>query len=164
MNTPHDQSVTSVPCECGWLRRQARDSHGPVVFDEVSGAYKYKHEYRDRNAQYMIYHCPWCGGVAGSSHQGSAYVELNEDACNVVSKRIASCSSLEEAIQVLGPPDEDDFTQINHYETEIAPARIDRIRQIVYHDLADNMSVYLEQQIGGGIGQMFVPKPLKNHS
>lgn len=164
MNKPHDQSVTSVPCECGWLRRQARDSQSPVVFDESSGAYKYKHEYCGCDAQYMIYHCPWCGGVAGSSHQSSGYAELNEDSCNAVSRRIASCSSLEEAIQVLGPPDEDDYSEIRHHETESAPPRIDRIRQIVYHDLCDDMSVYLEQQIGGSIGQMFVPKPLKNHS
>jgi hypothetical protein len=68
MNKPHDQSVTSVPCECGWLRRQACDSQSPVVFDESSGAY------------------------------------------------------------------------------------------------CDHMSVSLEQQIGDSIVQMFVPKPLKNHS
>jgi hypothetical protein len=160
MPIPHSQSVTSTPCNCGYLERSANDAHKPIVFDPTENRYHYCYDYRGRSAHLMIYHCPWCGGVASGSHRANRFHVLKTEQCKEITQKVAACETLEAIIAILGQPDGDGPTIIKHHETDDSPPRIDCVRQITYDKLYVEMSVAFEQRIGGNIGCSFVPKPL----
>ena len=160
MSLPNSKSVTSTGCTCGYLERQASDSDSPFIFDESVHEYHFSYKFRDRDAKLMIYHCPWCGGVASDSHRGSLFQDLNSDSCDEICQKTASCKTLDDVISILGAPDEDEFTAIKHKGKDDLSPRVDRVRRITFHNLYDEMSVSFEQLMGGSIGQMFVPKPI----
>ena len=161
MTKRNSQSVTTTPCTCGYLERQANNADSPFIFDEAVNEYHFTFTFRDCDAQLMIYHCPWCGGVASDSHRGSLFHDLDSASCNEICKKTASCKTLDDVISVLGTPDEDEYTGIKHKEKDGKSPRLDRVRRITFHGLYDEMSVSFEQLIGGSIGSSFIPKPLK---
>ena len=61
---------------CGYLERSVNDSQFPIAFDESVNEYKYRYANRGRDWCLMIYHCPWCGGVASSSRRASACLNI----------------------------------------------------------------------------------------
>jgi hypothetical protein len=123
--------------------------------------YHYHYQFHGRDAQLMIYHCPWCGGVASNSHRASLFHELKSASCEDICKKTATCATLEDVIAILGEPDEDEPTIIKHFEKTDSSPRVDRVRQITYNRLYDEMSVLFEQRIGETIGRAFIPKPLE---
>jgi hypothetical protein len=161
MDKPHSQSVTSTQCDCGYLERSANDAHNPIAFDATVNEYHYHYKFHGRDAQLMIYHCPWCGGVASKSHRASLFHELKSESCEDVSEKTATCLTLDDVIAVLGQPDEDGPTIIRHHEKDDSSPRVDRVRRITYHGLYEEMSVLFEQRIGETICRAFVPKQLK---
>ncbi len=161
MARPNSQSVTTVPCTCGYLERCANDPNSPFIFDETLNEYHFTFKIHDRDAELMIYHCPWCGGVASDSHRGSLFHDLKTDSCDEICEKTASCNTLDEVISILGAPDDDGFTDITHKEKDGRSPRVDRVRRITFHRLYDEMSVSFEQRVGGSIALTFIPKPLE---
>ncbi|MEM7477652.1 MAG: hypothetical protein AAF483_21905 [Planctomycetota bacterium] len=160
MTKPTAQSVTVTPCTCGYLERQANNPYSPFLFDEAVNEYHFRYVFRDRNAQLMIYHCPWCGGVASGSHRCKMFYDLDSKSCDELIETTASCETLDDIIVILGSPDVDEFTGIKHNELSGRSPRVDRVRRITFNNLYDEMSVSFEQLVGGSIGSSFVPKPL----
>jgi hypothetical protein len=162
MAQPNSQSVTTTPCTCGYLERQANNPDSPFVFDDAVNEYHFIFKFRDRDVQLMIYHCPWCGGVASDSHRGSLFHDLDSDSCNEICEKTASCKTLDDVIAILGAPDDDEFTSIRHNERGGTPPRVDRVRRITFHYLNEKMSVSFQPLVGGSIGLSFIPKPLQS--
>ena len=160
MSESESQSVTSEPCRCGTLTRQANDSDCPIIFDETLNKYHFQWSFCGREARMPILHCPWCGGVASDSHRASLFHELKPESCEEIVRKTEACATLNEVIAVLGPPDEEEFTALRFRERAATPPRVDRIPRIIYHSLSAEMSVAAEQQIGGSIALSFIPKPL----
>lgn len=158
---PTNQSVTTAPCECEFLARRANDPHSPFIFDVALNEYHFTFRFGDRDAKMMIYHCPWCGGVASNSHRASLFCDLNNGACREVIAKTKSCVSLEDVIQILGEPDNDEFTVIRHVESSDNAPRADRVRRITFNNLYDDLNVSFIQQIDGTLSQCFVPKHLE---
>ena len=125
MAQPNSKSVTTTPCTCGYLERGANDPDSPFVFDESVNEYHFTYKYRDRDAQLMIYHCPWCGGMASDSHRASLFHDLNSDSCDETRQKIAACKTLDDVISILGAPDDDGFTSIKHNEKDGIPPGVD---------------------------------------
>ncbi|WP_339742471.1 hypothetical protein [uncultured Rubinisphaera sp.] len=123
--------------------------------------YRYNYQYHERNSQLMIYHCPWCGGIASKSHRASLFHKLNSESCEEIYNKTVTCTTLDEVIALLGQPDVDEPTTVKHNVKDDSIPRIDHVRRICYHQLYEEMSVLFEQRIGGSIGRVFVPKPLK---
>ena len=63
---PTFASVTSEPCTCKYLQKAAEDPDNPIEFDERTKGYLYTYaDYQGgEKATLIIYHCPFCGGVA----------------------------------------------------------------------------------------------------
>ncbi|MDA1166376.1 MAG: hypothetical protein O3B13_25045 [Planctomycetota bacterium] len=163
MAQPNSQSVTTTVCTCGYLERSANDPDSPFVFDEAVNQYHFTFPFRDRgDAQLMIYHCPWCGGVASDSHRGSLFHDLDPKSCDEIIEKTASCQTLDDVIAILGTPNDDEYTGIKHNEKDGRSPRVDRVRRITFHNLYDEMSVSFEQLVGGSIGSSFIPKPLES--
>ena len=67
-------SVTEQPCACGYLQREADDVASPIVFDATMNEYHFEYPSPCANgacdaakARMVIYHCPFCGGLAPPS-------------------------------------------------------------------------------------------------
>ncbi|MDB2687631.1 hypothetical protein N9Y42_10515, partial [Mariniblastus sp.] len=151
MNKPNQQSVTSTPCECGYLERRANDPESPIGFDELVNEYHFRYEFRGRDSQISIHHCPWCGGTASESCRASLFHDFDQKFCNQIAKKTDSCLTLEDVIAVLGEPDGDHFTKVKFNEQVDTASRIDRIRRIEFNQLSNNMCVMFSQQIDGTI-------------
>jgi hypothetical protein len=75
-------SVTTEGCSCTYLQREAAEPSSPIQFDTEMQEYQLAH--LSGGGHSMIYHCPWCGGVAprsqreriSPSSRGKRYVGL----------------------------------------------------------------------------------------
>lgn len=161
MDEPNSKSVTAMPCNCGYLERGANDPNSPFIFDESVNEYHFSYKFRGRDAKLMIYHCPWCGGVASDSHRDSLFHDLNRDACIDINEKTKSCVSIEDVIAILGQPDDDEFTEIKHIEKSGRPPGVELVRRVTYRELYDEMRVAFVQQIDGTLSRMYLPKPLR---
>ncbi len=161
MNNRNSESVTAIPCTCGYLARGARDPRSPIVFNGTMNEYHFTWSMCGRDASMLIRHCPWCGGVASESLRDSLFHELKRESCDEIAERTELCQTLNDVLAVLGKPDEDEIASVKHYETHDMPPRLDKVRRITFHHLFEEMSVACEQQVGGTIAWLFIPKPLK---
>lgn len=79
-------SVTKTPCSCGTLEREAEDPDSPVTFDRESRCYSFVCQLALPEGpspfSLLIYHCPFCGGVAPKAGYSGA--------CHVIPRREVS--------------------------------------------------------------------------
>ncbi len=160
MTKPNSESVTVDPCVCGYLARNANDSRRPIVFDELDKRYKYRYTVDGHESLLMIYHCPWCGGVASDSHQKSLFYELNNDACSEFAEIIRSCKTIDEVIAIFGQPNDDESTVIRFNEKPGVSPRADSVRVVTFRQIHPEMSVSIEQQVDGFLSASFSPMPI----
>ena len=160
MGKPNSQSVTTVQCACGHLERGANDPDSPIGFDANVNEHHYAYKFRGQDSQLMIYHCPWCGGVASESHRASLFHEFDREFCDQITEKTDSLCTLDDIIAELGKPDDDQFTSIKHNEQPSAAPRIERLRRLTFHKLSPKMSVSFIQQQDGTICPSFTPKPI----
>ena len=83
MAKPTPKSVTEQPCTCGYLQRAADDPDSPIVYDPQLNEYDFEYpspcgprECGKASAYLMIYHCPFCGGVAPESKRGRLFAAI----------------------------------------------------------------------------------------
>ena len=160
MDKPNSQSVTADGCKCGYLERGANDPDSPIVFDAQVNEYHFHHKFRGRESQLMIYHCPWCGGVASKSHRDSLFHKFDRDFCDQITEQTKACATIDAIIAKLGPPDDDRFTSVKHNEQPNVAPRVERLRRLTFHSLSEKMSVSFTQQQDGTICPSFMPKPV----
>lgn len=101
---PTPSSVTTTPCNCGWLERTSDDPSNPVLFDRDLQEFNIS---RSDGGILRIYHCPWCGGAAPPSKRSRLFAIVTQSEADRLERLLHKFSTLEEAIRVLGPPDKD---------------------------------------------------------
>ena len=68
-------SVTSNPCECGYLQYYAANPYSPIAFDKKTQEFQfvYMEEGCAGKSVLVIYHCPFCGGAAPESRRDQLF-------------------------------------------------------------------------------------------
>jgi hypothetical protein len=100
---PTPVSVTQTRCSCGYLKRAARSGIAPIKFDEEVNEYSF--EDKSVNASVVIYHCPFCGGVASESKRGDLFAKVSPREAGRVGALIRHLDTAEGIEAALGKPD-----------------------------------------------------------
>jgi hypothetical protein len=99
-------SVTTVECTCKYLERASEEPRSPIVFD--AEMHEYHIEHVGENAGYsMIYHCPFCGGVASKSKRASFFTTITDSEWKRLRDLTRGLKTVAEVIETFGEPDED---------------------------------------------------------
>jgi hypothetical protein len=99
---PTPVSVTQTPCSCGYLKRAAQSGIAPIKFDEELNEYSF--EDKSANASVVIYHCPFCGGIASESKRGDLFAKISPREASRVGALIRHLDTVEGIEAALGKP------------------------------------------------------------
>jgi hypothetical protein len=75
----------------------------PIKFDEELKEYSF--EDKSLNSSLMIYHCPFCGGVASESKRGDLFAKVSSKEASRVGALIINLDTTEAIEAALGKPD-----------------------------------------------------------
>jgi len=152
---PTSQSVTDQPCGCGYLQRASEEPSIPIVFDEEMHEYHVAHS--SGGGWSVVYHCPWCGGVAPDSRRASFFAVITQEESDRLRRLTGGLRTVEEAIAALGQPDEDDpqGTTMKTPGTDAEPPRVATYRTLTFHGLSETVEVDLIDYGPRGIGFSF---------
>jgi hypothetical protein len=145
-NRPTSASVTAVSCTCEYLQRAADDPDSPIVFDERMGEFQFTyHDADEILQQLMIYHCPWCGGVAPRSKRRALFHIVPRAETDRLSAIMSEVKTLDDALSLLGEPDTDSpaGSSTETYETDTAPPTFESFRTLTYRRLSDVADVMI---------------------
>jgi hypothetical protein len=160
MEKPTFASVTEERCQCVFLERSADDPTSPIVYDPEVNEYHF--EYPSpcggdacglAKAYLMIYHCPFCGGAAPESKRDLLFAVIPPKEERRLYKRLDGIKTLDEAIRVLGPPDDDDPHGLTVQRPEkegIAPT-VERVRTLRYSGLSETAEVHIADSRTGRV-------------
>src|SRR5687767_8967848 len=101
----NSDSVTTEGCSCNYLEREAAEPSSPVQFDAEMQEYQLAH--LSGSGRSMVYHCPWCGGVAPKSQRERHFAILTWDEIRRLEGITRNIRSPQEAVSVFGQPDEE---------------------------------------------------------
>jgi uncharacterized protein DUF6980 len=99
---PNFDSVTTEPCHCTYLERQAAEPSSPIQYDAKLCEYQLAHLTNAGNS--IIYHCPWCGGVAPKSQREREFAILTWAEIQRLESLTKSLATPEEAVIAFGRP------------------------------------------------------------
>jgi hypothetical protein len=145
-------SVTEQRCACDYLQNAANDPDNPIIFDERTGEYQFTYQQSDchGHSSLVIYHCPFCGGVAPESKRALLFAVVSEDEESRLAEILRGIKSLKDAIAKLGPPDFDDFVSYRqHEQNDKAPTREQR-RTIRYQQISNVADIWITEREDGG--------------
>jgi hypothetical protein len=147
---PTFASVTEELCTCGYLQHAAEDPNSPIVFDPQLNEYHFEFlspcsdgTCTGAKATLAIYHCPFCGGAAPESKRDLLFAVIPAEEQRRLYTLLEGIKTLDEAIRVLGPPDEDrpyGVTQ-THPEQEGKAPTIQSFRTLEYRHLSGTAEV-----------------------
>ncbi len=162
MTKPTYASVTQKPCKCGYLQRAADDPSSPIVFDPELNEYNFEYPDPELNeysfedpspcgdgaregtkATLRMYHCPFCGGAAPESKRELLFAVISAKEQRRLYELLDGIKTIDEAIRVLGPPDEDGphgVTQ-SHPEREGKAPTVQSFRTLNYRQLSETAEV-----------------------
>ena len=150
MAKPNGFSVTDQPCTCSYLEHQADQPESPITFDPELNEYNFEYpesgcEEGCSKASLRIYHCPMCGGAAPESKRRSFTDVIPHDEQERLRAILHSIGNAEEAIQILGPPDEDDpvGSADSYPDAEGRLTRIQYFRTMRYRNLSETAEVQI---------------------
>jgi hypothetical protein len=159
MTKPTSASVTTEPCRCGYLQRAADDPGSPVVFDSDSNEYNFRGPGSaaaedPRFVTVRIYHCPFCGGAAPSSKPRLQFVVISQGEQQRLLQLLDGIRTLDDAIRVLGPPEEDTPHGVTetHPEEESAAPTVRSCRTLTYRGLSETADVCILDRQGDRVG------------
>ena len=159
MKKPTFDSVTGKACKCDFLKNSAENPDLPIVYAEELNEYHLKHsgEYVGFS---MIYHCPWCGGVAPKSKRSQLFAKITRTELKRLEKLISKIKSVEEAIAAFGEPAHDDpqGTTVETPATSSDPPRIEIFRTLTFEGVSKVADVHLEDHGPKGVKFSIGPK------
>jgi hypothetical protein len=160
MPKPTFASVTEQACSCGYLEQSANDPALPIKYDPHLNEYHFwyhspcgDNECEQRNASLVIYHCPFCGGAAPESKRALLFAVIPPEEERRLCKMLGQLKTIDEAIQVLGPPDEDmpyGWTE-RHPETEETASTVESFRTLRYSRLSETANVFIMDTRAGPV-------------
>ena len=151
------QSVTQTRCSCGFLERTARERLFPIKFDPKLNEYSF--EDATTGSSMMIYHCPWCGGVASESKRGDLFrhVPIKEwGRLNSLTNQLRSLAEIESA---LGKPDETAIEKPTKQDASLFRKIASPRTRMSFMRLSDSADVHFYIYPRGGIECTMTPKP-----
>lgn len=160
---PTTQSVTGVPCRCGYLQRQSEDPAIPIVFDHEMHEFHIAHQ---DGGHSVIYHCPWCGGVGPRSKRASFFAAITRSESERLQRLTSGLGSVEDTIARLGKPDGEDVsgTTIVTPATRREPPSVTTYRTLRFSKLSETAEVILIDYGPKGVGFSFQGKSLKKRA
>src|SRR5215208_2531223 len=104
-------SVTEQPCACGYLQREADDVASPIVFDATMNEYHFEYPSPCANgtcdaakARMVIYHCPFCGGLAPPSKRPLLFRSFSSQEQERLNGLFDGMRTLDGVVRTLRPP------------------------------------------------------------
>ena len=91
-------------CRCGTAEQLLADPQCPIEHDEE--LHEYNLVSRDSKVRYRMYYCIFCGGKLPESKRGGLFTEPSKKEIKEVQKLLSKITSTQQAIGVLGQPDE----------------------------------------------------------
>lgn len=95
-------SVTTVPCGCTYLERAAAEPSSPIQYDGKLREYQFAN--LTDGGHSLIYHCPWCGGVAPRSQRDREFALVTWAEIRRLESLTESVGTPEQAVATFGPP------------------------------------------------------------
>lgn len=147
---PTFASVTEDPCKCGYLERAADDPNSPFVFDPELNEYNFEYPSpcgdggcEGAKASLVIYHCPFCGGAAPASKRELLFAVIPAEEQRRLYSLLEGIKTLEEAIGILGPPDDDSPHGVTetYPEQKGKPPTVQSFRTLTYRQLSETAEV-----------------------
>jgi hypothetical protein len=166
LRKPTAASVTDMPCRCGSLERDARDSNLPIRFDPQCNEYYFEFTLpKGTKLSLVIYHCPMCGGVASESKRDSAFVALSKEEALRVGALVRDLETMDEIVSKLGPPDRDTTSEL----PDDIPAslrtipgtdlqQVGPLRALTYENLSETAEVQFTIYSNGKTSKLISPK------
>jgi len=170
MSKPTPASITEEQCACGYLQRSADNPDCPIVFDAHLNEFNFEFsrqsrperkswlsffgrgddEKRAAKSMLRIYHCPFCGGAAPESKRALLFAAIPAEEQRRLYELVEGINSIEEALQRLGPPQQDMPLAVTVQKPEKAgePPSVESYRQITYTHLSDVADVHLIEYPG----------------
>lgn len=146
-------SVTVVNCTCNYLRNAADDPANPIAFDARTNEFQFN--YRDDQDQcpatLIIYHCPFCGGAAPKSKRDQLFAAIPADEEARLANLMKPIETIDDAIDALGNPDFDGYTEHRCPEEIETPPSTEYLREIRYHGLSEVADVWITERPDGKI-------------
>ncbi|MFH1269086.1 MAG: hypothetical protein ABIK89_25445 [Planctomycetota bacterium] len=146
-------SVTDEPCDCGYLQQAADDPDNPIVFDEETSEYQFTYHEPGHEGLSMlvIYHCPFCGGAAPESKRSLLFAVISRSEQARLSEQLSRIGSIEDALDIFGEPQLDDFSVASTPSREDDPPAIHHLRALLYDHLSDVANVRITERPDGRI-------------
>jgi hypothetical protein len=135
------RSVTDIPCTCGYLEQSANDPDIPIDFEEQTSEYRLNY----KNGWLIIYHCPFCGGMAPELRRKPLYVAIPSVEKKRLADLLSPIESLQQAIDIFGPPQRDDFILGGDMPREVpnCPPTVEGTRYLYYTMLSQVAEVMI---------------------
>lgn len=153
MPKPTYASVTETLCACEYLQRSAEDPETPIVFDETTNEFAFEWTSEGINHSFVIYHCPFCGGVAPESKRHTLFAAISSNEARRLHELFAGVKTLEDAVSEFGPPDQD-FpvgTSVSTPEGEGVPPTIRIYHTMIFEQFSETADVHLTYSQRDGV-------------
>jgi hypothetical protein len=160
MAKPTFASVTEELCTCGFLQEEADNPSSPIVYDSQLNEYHFEYpspcadgERGPDKAMLMIYHCPFCGGAAPDSKRDLLFAVIPVEEERRLYQLFHGIKTLNDAIQVLGPPDQDNPHGVKQTKPERAGTAptVAYFRTLWYSRLSTVAEVFVEDYGSDGV-------------
>jgi hypothetical protein len=143
---PTSGSVTGVACACGYLERASGEPDNPIVFDAEMNEYHlrhFDHAGLGRQGESIIYHCPFCGGVAPRSKRSSFFAQITDAEKSRLRDLTSGAKTVRDAVAQLGQPNEDhpDGFTTESRSSDAEPSVIKSYRLLRYTGLSETANV-----------------------
>lgn len=144
---PNFASVTKKPCGCGYLQQAADDPANPIRFEEEAGEYQFMYsEGGDEiDSMLVVYHCPFCGGAAPPSKRRLLFEVIPPQEEQRLKSLLTPIKTIENAINILGSPDWDDYASARKHEKDDAPPVTTFQREVRYTALSEVADVWISE-------------------
>jgi len=139
---PWRWSVTSIPCKCDQLQRAAAEPEDAIAFDEEMHEY---HITSPRGGYLVIFHCPFCGGVAPRSKREERFATVSHAEAARLEALTSRLRTVKAAIAALGKPASDVPNGVRTYSrpTSKTPSQITSYRMLTFTGLSSVADVDL---------------------
>jgi hypothetical protein len=158
---PTGQSVTTVPCTCGYLDHISAEKDSPIVFDTELQEWQLRWPGQAKGSG-PIYHCLFCGGTVPKSKRGSLFAGVPSSEVMRLRELTRGLKSVTEAVATLGPPEEDspDGMVIQTPESAGEPSKASSYRMLKWVGLSEVADVCLVDYGPHGVKFTFIGKYL----
>ena len=140
----------------------ADDPDMPIRFESKTGRYVFTYQEPDADgpSTLMIYHCPWCGGLAPRSKRPLQFHVIPRNERERLDALLATVRTIRGALKQLGKPDDDNptGTSVQHLETANRGPSVRHFRTLTYTRLSNVADLRIIEKADGRVSYSLVGK------